>query len=100
MAFFYAPAKTLLQRYTPVAAHGRIMSINQSLEPLADMALTPLAAVALIRGDVRLLGVGAGVLLAGIGVVALLASPSPSQPEVARRAEGAAAVRRSRPASR
>jgi hypothetical protein len=98
VAFFYAPAKTLLQRYTPIAAHGRILSINQSLEPLADMAFTPLAAVALIRGDVRLLGVGAGVLLAGIGVVALLASPS--QPEVARRAEGAAAVRRSRPASR
>jgi len=86
VAFFYAPAKTLLQRYTPIATHGRILSINQSLEPLVDMAFTPLAAVALIRGDVRLLGVGAGVLLAGIGVVALLASrrlgPLPPAPAI------------------
>jgi MFS family permease len=86
VAFFYAPAKTLLQRYTPVAAHGRILAINQSLEPLADMAITPLTAFALVGGDVRLLGVGAGVLLAGIGVVALLASrrlgPLPPAPAI------------------
>jgi MFS family permease len=74
VAFFYAPAKTLLQRYTPVAAHGRILSINQSLEPLLDVAATPLTAVALVRGDVRLVGIGGGVLLAGAGILALLAS--------------------------
>lgn len=74
VAFFYAPAKTLLQRYTPVAAHGRILAINQSLEPLADMAITPLTAFALVGGDVRLLGIGAGVMLSSAGIVALLAS--------------------------
>ena len=74
VAFFYAPAKTLLQRYGPVAAHGRILSINQTLEPVADLVFTPLAAVALLRGDVRLLGVAAGVVLASAGVVALLAA--------------------------
>lgn len=72
VAFFYAPAKTLLQRYAPVAAHGRILSINQSLEPVADLMFTPLTAVALLRGDVRLIGVAAGAALAGAGVVALL----------------------------
>ncbi|HEV2810097.1 MAG TPA: MFS transporter [Acidimicrobiales bacterium] len=72
VAFFYAPAKTLLQRYAPIAAHGRILSINQSLEPVANLMFTPLAAVALVRGDVRLVGVAAGAVLGSAGVIALL----------------------------
>ncbi|HWH35835.1 MAG TPA: MFS transporter [Acidimicrobiales bacterium] len=72
VGFFYAPAKTLLQRYTPVAAHGRILSINQSLEPLSDLVVTPLAALALVGADVRLVGVGAGAVLAAAGLVALV----------------------------
>ena len=46
-AFFYVPARTLLQRYAPVAFHGRVLSLNQSLEPTAGIVMTPLAALAL-----------------------------------------------------
>ena len=47
VAFFYIPAKTLLQRYAPTTFHGRVLSLNQSLEPLAGIVMTPLGAVAL-----------------------------------------------------
>ena len=46
-AFFFVPARTLLQRYAPAAFHGRVLSLNQSLEPAAGIVMTPLAAVAL-----------------------------------------------------
>lgn len=47
VAFFYVPAKTLLQRYAPTEFHGRVLSLNQSLEPAAGMIVTPLGALAL-----------------------------------------------------
>ena len=47
VAFFYVPAKTLLQRFTPGAFHGRILSLNQSLEPMAGIVMTPLGALLL-----------------------------------------------------
>lgn len=71
VAFFYVPAKTLLQRHTPLPAHGRILSINQSLEPLATLVVSPVAAVAVGTIGVRALGVTGGVLAAGAGLVAL-----------------------------
>ena len=43
-AFFFVPARTLLQRYAPAAFHGRVLSLNQSLEPAAGIVMTPLAA--------------------------------------------------------
>ena len=45
VALFYVPSKTLLQRYSPLAFHGRILSLNQSLEPMASLVVTPIAAV-------------------------------------------------------
>ena len=85
VAFFYVPAKTLLQRYTPVAAHGRILSINQSLEPMTEIVMAPLAAAAVGLLGVRLLGVVGGAIVAGLGVVAFLlalrlAPPPPAGP--------------------
>ena len=71
VAFFSVPAKTLLQRYSPPAAHGRVMSLNQSLEPLAALVATPLAAVLVGVVGVRLLGVVGGALAAVAGLVAL-----------------------------
>lgn len=71
VAFFYVPAKTLLQRYAPVAFHGRILSLNQSLEPLAGIVMTPVGALALGLVGVRLLGVVGGAI-ATIGGVAML----------------------------
>ncbi len=43
-AFFFVPARTLLQRYAPAAFHGRVLSINQSLEPAAGIVATPIVA--------------------------------------------------------
>lgn len=71
VAFFYTPVKTLLQRYAPVAAHGRVLSVNQSLEPVASIVVTPLAAVAVGMIGVQLLGVVGGVIAAVGGLVAL-----------------------------
>jgi predicted MFS family arabinose efflux permease len=71
VAFFYVPAKTLLQRYAPLAYHGRILSLNQSLEPLADLFMTPLGAVALGVIGVQVLGIVGGACAAIGGIVAL-----------------------------
>ena len=81
VAFFYIPAKTLLQRYAPTAFHGRILSLNQSLEPLAGIVMTPLGAVALGFVSVQALGVIGGVLATIGGIVMLrLARSAPEFP--------------------
>ena len=72
VAFFYVPAKTLLQRYTPIAFHGRILSLNQALEPAAGIVVTPLGALALGVVSVQVLGVVGGAL-ATVGGVAMWA---------------------------
>lgn len=71
VAFFYVPAKTLLQRYSPSTAHGRILSLNQSLEPLASLLMAPVAAVLVGVVGVRHLGVVGGAVAALAGLVAL-----------------------------
>jgi predicted MFS family arabinose efflux permease len=71
VAFFYVPARTLLQRYAPEAFHGRVMALNHSLEPAAGIVMTPLAAVALLVVSVSVLGVAAG-LLATVGGIFVL----------------------------
>ncbi len=71
VAFFYVPAKTLLQRFTPRRAHGRVLALNESLEPTSDLLVAPLAALAVGVLGVRLLGVTGGVLTVIAGVVAL-----------------------------
>jgi MFS family permease len=68
VAFFYAPAKTLLQRYAPVAAHGRILSLNQSLEPFGSLVSTPLAAAVLAFASVQAVAVGGGAVAAAAGL--------------------------------
>ena len=83
-AFFYVPARTLLQRYAPVAFHGRVLSLNQSLEPTASIVMTPLAALALGVVSVSVLGVVAGGCAVVGGVVLLLVGrhltvPAPSE---------------------
>ena len=55
-AFFFVPARTLLQRYAPAAFHGRVLSLNQSLEPTAGIVMTPLVALALGVVGVQSLG--------------------------------------------
>jgi predicted MFS family arabinose efflux permease len=71
-AFFFVPTRTLLQRYAPATFHGRVLSLNQSLEPAAGIVATPLAAVALGVVSVQALGVVAGAVATAGGVVLLL----------------------------
>lgn len=83
-AFFFVPARTLLQRYAPATFHGRVMSLNQSLEPTAGIVMTPLAAVALGVVSVQTLGIVAGAIATVGGVVLLvlargLAAPTASE---------------------
>ena len=70
-AFFYVPACTLLQRYAPTAFHGRVLSLNQSLEPTAAIVMTPLVALALGVVGVQALGITAGAIAAVGGIVLL-----------------------------
>jgi len=82
VAFFYVPAKTLMQRYAPTEFHGRVLSLNQSLEPAAGMIVTPLGALALGVVGVQFLGIAGGMVAAVGGLVALrvgwgLAVPPP-----------------------
>jgi predicted MFS family arabinose efflux permease len=84
-AFFYVPARTLLQRYAPTAFHGRVLSLNQSLEPTAGIVMTPLAALALGVVSVQVLGVSAGAIATGGGLLLLywarrLGAPPPPVP--------------------
>ena len=86
-AFFFVPARTLLQRYAPAAFHGRVLSLNQSLEPAAGIVMTPLAAVALGVVSIQALGIIAGAIATVGGVVLLvlargLAAPSASDYDV------------------
>jgi predicted MFS family arabinose efflux permease len=71
VAFFFVPAKTLMQRYSPTAAHGRILSLNQSLEPLASIVMAPVAAALVGVAGVQALGVGGGAAVAVAGAIAL-----------------------------
>jgi sugar phosphate permease len=85
VAFFDVPAKTLMQRYAPTRFHGRVLSINQSLEPLADVIVAPAAALALGFVGVQLLGVVGGGIAAVGGLYAWrrsrhLGPPPPAGP--------------------
>ena len=74
VAFFLAPAKTLLQRYSPLVAHGRILSLNQALEPVSDLVASPLGAVAVGLVGVQTVGVVGGLLASAAGLLALSTS--------------------------
>jgi len=75
VAFFYVPAKTLLQRYAPLEAHGRLLSINESLEPLAGVLATPVVAALVGVVGVQQLGVIGGGLAAVAAILALRLVP-------------------------
>jgi predicted MFS family arabinose efflux permease len=63
VAFFSAPSRTLLQRNSPPAAHGRVLSLHRTVHSGADVVALPLA------------GLAAG--LAGVQATALAVSSLP-----------------------
>jgi predicted MFS family arabinose efflux permease len=80
IAFFFSPAKTLLQRYAPMHAHGRIMSLNQAAEPLGSVIAAPVAAVAVGIVGVPAVAITAGAAAAGGGLIALRTSRDLADP--------------------
>ncbi len=46
VAFFSAPSRTLLQRHSPPAAHGRVLSLYRTSHSAADVVALPLAGLA------------------------------------------------------
>ena len=74
VAFFFVPAKTLIQRYAPTSAHGRVLSLNQTLEPLAGLGMAPVAAALVGVLGIQLLGVVGGLAAAVAGAAALRSS--------------------------
>lgn len=63
VAFFSAPSRTLLQRHSPPAAHGRVLALYRTTHSAADVVALPLA------------GLAAGV--AGVQLTALVVATFP-----------------------
>jgi MFS family permease len=63
VAFFSAPSRTLLQRHSPPAAHGRVLALYRTVHSAADVVALPLA------------GLAAGV--AGVQTTALVVATLP-----------------------
>lgn len=70
-AFFVAPHRTLLQRATPVTAHGRVMALDAALRNWAHVIALPVAALCVSALGVRAAALAfasvpvAGALFAG-----------------------------------
>ena len=66
VAFFAAPSRTLLQRGSPVHAHGRVLALYRTAHSIADVVALPAAGL-LVSG----VGVQrAGLIVAGIAMAA------------------------------
>ena len=77
VAFFSAPSRTLLQRATPVASHGRVLALHNTLESWSDMIAIPLAGLAAAALGVRTTGFIAGGIAVAAGLVGFLTAPPP-----------------------
>jgi predicted MFS family arabinose efflux permease len=77
VAFFSAPSRTLLQRATPVTAHGRVLALHNTLESWSDTVAIPLAGIAAAAFGVRTTGFIAGAIAVTAGLVGVLRAPAP-----------------------
>lgn len=75
VAFFLVPLKTLVQRGTPAEAHGRVLALNASLEPVAAVAMAPIAAALLERMGVQAVAAVACAVVACAGLLATRSRP-------------------------
>jgi predicted MFS family arabinose efflux permease len=87
VGFFWSPMQTLLQRATPLEAHGRVLSLATTLEGAGNMAGIPLAGIVVAAVGVRATGIGVGALALVAGVVGLGGSQ-----RMARRSDTAAST--------
>lgn len=75
VAFFDAPARTLLQRGAPVEAHGRIMALHRTLHSIGDLVAVPLTGVAIGAVGVQPTALVVGGLVIVCGCIGLVAAP-------------------------
>lgn len=83
VAFFYAPARTLIQRGAAVETHGRVLGLFNSLQSWANVVALPVAAAVTSAWGPRAAGMGiSGVALAaGMAGMALTRRLSPPAAE-------------------
>jgi predicted MFS family arabinose efflux permease len=80
VAFFLPPMQTVLQRATPVAAHGRVMALASAVNGIGQLVAIPLAGLA-----VSALGISTtGAVVGGVAVVAGFAGLAVSQRDSTR----------------
>jgi len=72
VAFFAAPSRTLLQRGSPVWAHGRVLALYRQAHSIADVAALPLTGVLVARIGVQAAGLGVAALAGAAGVLGLV----------------------------
>jgi MFS family permease len=76
VAFFSAPSRTLLQRASPVQAHGRVLGLYRMTHSVADVVALPLTG-ALVSGiGVQRAGMAVAVVACVVGVVGLVRVPA------------------------
>lgn len=85
VAFFGAPARTLLQRGAPVHAHGRVLALNRTVHSVADLVALPLTGVAAGAVGVQATGLSVATFAGLAGAAGLLLAgranrPTPTNP--------------------
>jgi len=81
VAFFAAPSRTLLQKASPVHAHGRVLSLYRTAHSVADVAVLPLAGVAVAGVGVQTTGLVVAAFAVLIGLTGLVLVPAGSGAE-------------------
>jgi predicted MFS family arabinose efflux permease len=97
VAFFLAPMQTLLQRATPVEAHGRVLSLAATLEGLGGVVAIPLTGLAVAALGVAATGAAVGMVAIiagglGVAVVPRVAPEGPSAPPAGSAVEAVGAA--------
>jgi predicted MFS family arabinose efflux permease len=72
VAFFAAPVRTVLQRESPIEAHGRVLALLATLDGWGNVAALPLTGLAIAAVGPRATGVGVGALAVLAGTAGLL----------------------------
>jgi MFS transporter, DHA3 family, macrolide efflux protein len=78
VAFYSAPSRTLLQRGSPVHAHGRVLALYRSLHSWSDVVALPLAAVVAGALGPRVAGLAVAAVAATAGSLGLAVGKRPA----------------------
>jgi MFS family permease len=76
VGFYFAPAQTLLQRGTPMSAHGRVMGLFNALNSWANVVALPVAAWLAGAAGPRFAGLCVSAVAVTAGAVGLLRHPT------------------------